>query len=195
MRGLRLAARGLAWSLLGAASGSWRAADRAHPCSPHGPWPRRGAPWALLAVRCRAAALAEAPPPPPEARPGGSWAQPSRPCPCTPPVQCPLAEQPQPRSWSALLRPILLFLVLGEFSHGRRGHLHYVARPVAPHVRIPHRRRDARARPSPDRRRPLSRGLAQRRGRRRRVMGPEPSSTASPTTPAPTTTETVITTT
>jgi hypothetical protein len=63
MRGLRLAARGLARSLLGAASGSWRAADRAHPCSPHGPWPRRGAPWARLAVRCRAAAMAEAPPP------------------------------------------------------------------------------------------------------------------------------------
>ena len=82
------------------------------------------------------------------------------------------AEQPQPRSWSALLRPILLFLVLGEFSHGRRGHLHCVARPVAPHVRIPHRRRDARARPSPDRRRPLSRGPAQRRGHRRHVLGP-----------------------
>jgi hypothetical protein len=122
--------------------------------------------------RCAAVLQPWLRPPPPEARPGGSWAQPSRPCPCTPPVQCPLAEQPQPRSWSALLRPILLFLVLGEFSHGRRGHLHCVARPVAPHVRIPHRRRDARARPSPDRRRPLSRGLAQRRGRRRRVMGP-----------------------
>ena len=42
------------------------------------------------------------------------------------------AEQPQPRSWSALLRPILLFPVLGEFSHGRRGHLHCVARPAVP---------------------------------------------------------------
>jgi hypothetical protein len=48
------------------------------------------------------------------------------------------AEQPQHRSWSALLRPILLFLVFVEFSLGRRGHLHCVARSTGPHARIPH---------------------------------------------------------
>jgi hypothetical protein len=159
MRGLQLAARGRPSSPLQPA----RAMASAR--SPLGP--ARGA------SPCRSHGCA--PPPPrraPQARPGGSWARPSRPCPCTPPVQCPLAEQPQPRSWSALLRPILLFLVLGGFSHGRRGHLHCIARLVAPHAWIPHRRRDARAHPSPDRRRPLSRGPAQRRGRRRRVLGP-----------------------
>jgi hypothetical protein len=64
MHGLRLAARGLARSLLGVASGSRRAASRARPRSPHGPWPRQGAPWALLVVRHRAATMAEPPPPP-----------------------------------------------------------------------------------------------------------------------------------